>query len=42
MKVAASNMNVKIHQLLSQQQILGVRTTIVWWKISVDLTETCF
>ena len=28
MKVAASNANIKIHQLFSKQQILGVRETI--------------
>ena len=29
MKVAASNINIKIHQLFSKQQILGVRMMIV-------------
>ena len=42
MKVAASNINIKIRQLLSKQQILGVRMTTVQQKISGDLTQTCF
>ena len=42
MKVAASNINIKIHQLFSEQRILGVRVTIAQRKISVDLTRTCF
>ena len=42
MKVAASNMNIKIHQLFSEQRILGVHVTITQRKISVDLTRTCF
>ena len=41
MKVPASNINIKIHQLFSKQRILSVRETIVQWKISVDLTRTC-
>ena len=40
MKVAASNVNVKIHQLFSKQQILGVHVTIVQRKISGDFTQT--
>ena len=39
MKVAASNINTKIHQLFYKQWILGVRVTIVQRKISVDLTR---
>ena len=42
MKVAASNMNIKIHQMFSEQLILGVCLTIVQWKVSVDLIRTCF
>ena len=41
MKIAANNINIKIHQLLSKQRILGVSVTIEQWKISVDLTRTC-
>ena len=39
MKVAASNMNIKIDQLFSEQWILGVRVTIAQRKISVDLNN---
>ena len=42
MKVAASNINIKIHQMFSEQRILGVFMTIVERKISVDLIRTCF
>ena len=41
MKIAANNINIKIHQLFSKQRILGVSVTIELWKISVDLTRTC-
>ena len=41
MKIAANNINIKIHQLFSKQRILGVSVTIEQWKISVDLTRTC-
>ena len=41
MKVAASNINIKIHQLFSKQRILGVRVTIAKWKTSWDLTRAC-
>ena len=41
MKVAASNISIKIHQLFSKQRILGVRVTIARWKISRDLKRTC-
>ena len=34
MKVAASNVNIKIHQLLFKQQVLGVRVTIAQRKTS--------
>ena len=37
MKVAGSNMNIKIHQIFSEQLILSVYLTIVQRKISVDL-----
>lgn len=33
-KVAANNENIKMHQLLSRQRILGVNVTIVEAKIS--------
>ena len=42
MKVAVSYMNIKIHQMFSDQRVLGVRVTITQWKISVDLTRNCF
>ena len=41
MKVAASNINIKMHQQFSYQRILGVHVTIVQWKISGDMTLTC-
>ena len=41
MKVAVSNINIKINQLFSKQRIFGVRVTIVQRKSSVDLTRTC-
>ena len=41
MKVAASNINIKIHQLFSKQRILGVSVTIAQRKTSGDLTRTC-
>ena len=40
-KVAASNVNIKIHQLFSKQQILGVRVAVAHRKTSGDLTRTC-
>ena len=40
MKVAASNIKIKIHQLFSKQQILGVRVTIAQRKTSGDLIRT--
>ena len=40
MKVAASNVNIKIHQLFFKQRILGVRVTIAQRKTSGDLTRT--
>ena len=40
-KVAARNINIKIHQLFSKQWILGVHVTIAQPKTSVDLTRTC-
>ena len=42
MKVAASNINIKIRQLFSEQRILDVCMTIVQLKISVDWTRTYF
>ena len=36
MKVAGSNINIKIHQFFSEQQILRVRVTTVQRKTSVD------
>ena len=42
MKVAASNVNIKIHQLFSKQRILGVRMTIAQRKTSGGLTRTGF
>ena len=42
MKVAASNINIKIHEQFSEQRILGVYMTILQQEISVDLTGTCF
>ena len=41
MKVAASNINIKIHQLFSKQPILGICVTIAERKTSGDLTRTC-
>ena len=42
MKVADSNVNIKIHYLFSEQRIFGIYMTIVQRKVSVDLTRTCF
>ena len=42
MKVAASNITIKIRQMFFEQWILGVCMTIVQRKVSVDLTRTCF
>ena len=42
MKVAASNVNIKIHQLVFKHRILGVRVTIAQWKTSGGLTRTDF
>ena len=42
MKVVANNINMKIHQLFSEQRILGVCASIVQRKISGDLTQTYF
>ena len=41
-KEAATNTNIKIHQLFSKQRILGVHVTTAQRKISVDLTRACF
>ena len=40
MKVAASNVNIKIHQLFSKQRILGVRVTTAQRKTSGGWTQT--
>ena len=40
MKVAASNVNIKIHQLFSKQRIIGVRETIAQWETLGGLTQT--
>ena len=40
MKVAASNVNIKIHQLFSKQRILGVCVTIAQRKTPGGLTRT--
>ena len=40
MKVAASNVNIKINQLFFKQRILGVRVTIAQRKTSGGLTRT--
>ena len=40
-KVAASNINIKMHQLFSKLRILRVRVTIAQRGISVELTRTC-
>ena len=40
MKVATSNVNIKIHQLFFKQRIPGVRVTIAQRKTSGDLTRT--
>ena len=40
MKVVASNVNIKIHQLFFKQRIFGVRVTIAQRKTSRGLTRT--
>ena len=40
MKVVASNVNIKIHQLFFKQRIFGVRVTIAQRKTSGSLTRT--
>ena len=40
MKVAASNVNIKIHQLFFKQRILGVHMTIAQRKSSGGFTRT--
>ena len=40
MKVAASNVNTKIHQLFYKQRILGVGVTIAQRKTSGGVTRT--
>ena len=41
MKVAASNINIKIRQIFPEQRNFGVWMTIIQRRISVDLTRTC-
>ena len=41
MKVAASNVNIKIHPLFFKQRILGDLVTIANRKTSGNLTRTC-
>ena len=40
MKVAASNANIKIHQLFFKKRLFGVRMTIAQRKTSGALTRT--
>ena len=40
MKVAASNVNIKIHQLFFKQRIFGVQMTIAQRETSGNLTRT--
>ena len=42
MKVTASYVNIEMHQLFSEQRILGVRVPIAQRKISEGLTRTGF
>ena len=42
MKVAVSNINIKIQQLFSKQRILGFRMTIVKRETLGDLTQTWY
>ena len=42
MKVAASNVNIKIHHLFSKQRILGARMAIAQRKTSGGLARTDF
>ena len=39
MKVAASNIKIKIYQLFSEQWVLGIRVTTAQRKIFVDLNN---
>ena len=39
MKVAASNIKIKIHHQFSKQEILGVSVTNEQWKFSGELTK---
>ena len=41
MKVGAININIKIHQLFSKQQIFGICVIFIQWEILGDLTQTC-
>ena len=40
MKVAGSNVNIKIHQLFSKQRIVGVCGTVAQWETLGGLTQT--
>ena len=40
MKVAGSNVNIKIHQLFSKQRIVGVCGTVAQWETLGGLTRT--
>ena len=40
MKVAASNVNIKIRQLFSKRRILGVHATLAQQQTSGDLAQT--
>ena len=42
MKVAPSNINIKIHQLFAKQRIVSACVNIVQRKIPGDLKQTCF
>ena len=42
MKVATSNINIKIHQLFSKHRILGICVIIAQRKTSGDLKRTVF
>ena len=41
MKVGAININIKIHQLFSKQQIFGICVIFIQREILGDLTQTC-
>ena len=41
MKVAASNLKIKINLFFSKQRIPGIHVSIGHWKTLGDLTRTC-